>query len=192
MRDTIAHQNAMKTPTKTSFLVGAALALSGCASSPPPATSVPAATAAARAAEPPAIGSTAGQPDAKTASLPVTYVSKDRVASAFAKGPTILLSHENFLVIAGHREEANKPAELHKKDTDIFYILDGSATFVTGGEMVDGVPEKDPDEIRAPSVKGGEPHHLQKGDVIVIPRGTPHHFTELKGPFDYFVVKVRQ
>jgi mannose-6-phosphate isomerase-like protein (cupin superfamily) len=76
------------------------------------------------------------------------------------------------------------------KDTDVFYILDGSATFVTGGELVDGAPT-DPDEIRGTSIKGGEPHALQKGDVIIIPRGIPHHFTEVAAPLNYFVVKVR-
>jgi hypothetical protein len=61
---------------------------------------------------------------------------------------------------------------------------------VTGGELVDGA-STEPDEVRGPSIKGGEPHKLQKGDVIVIPRGTPHHFTEVTAPFNYFVVKVR-
>ena len=94
--------------------------------------------------------------------------------------------------MAGHRDDAKGAAEIHAKDTDVFYVLEGSATFVTGGELVDGAPKPgDPDEIRGPSVRGGESHKLEQGDVIVIPRGVPHHFTEVTTPFNYFVVKVR-
>ena len=43
-----------------------------------------------------------------------------------------------------------------------------------------------------PQLTGGEEHHLKKGDVIVIPNGVPHKFTEVSGTFLYFVVKVSQ
>jgi mannose-6-phosphate isomerase-like protein (cupin superfamily) len=182
------------------MVAAAALGLFACATTTPkadsPATAAanaaPAASAASApaAAAPGAVGSTASQPEApKAGSAPVTYLPKDKVAATFAKGGS-LYSLENYKISAGHRDDAKKPAEVHTKDTDIFYIVDGSATFVTGGELVDGT-STEPDELRGPSIKGGEPHKLQKGDVIVIPRGIPHHFTEVTGPFKYFVVKVR-
>jgi mannose-6-phosphate isomerase-like protein (cupin superfamily) len=138
------------------------------------------------------VGSTASQPQAANAEAPaVTYLPKDRVATAFAKGGP-LHAFENYKLSAGHRDDAKGAAEIHTKDTDVFYVLEGSATFVTGGEIVGGAPKPgEPDEIRGPSIQGGEAHTLQKGDVIVIPRGIAHHFTEVNGPFNYFVVKVR-
>ena len=81
--------------------------------------------------------------------------------------------------------------EIHEKDTDVFYITEGSATFVTGGTAADQRTVS-PGEIRAPKITGGEEHHLNKGDIIVIPNGVPRQFTEVNGPFLYFVVKVRQ
>jgi quercetin dioxygenase-like cupin family protein len=47
-----------------------------------------------------------------------------------------------------------------------------------------------PGEMTAKSITGGVEHHLQRGDVIVIPSGVPHQFTEVSGTFLYFVVKV--
>ncbi|MGH8624177.1 MAG: cupin domain-containing protein [Gammaproteobacteria bacterium] len=70
----------------------------------------------------------------------------------------------------------------------MIYVLEGSATFVTGGKLIGG---KDiaSGEIRAANVEGGEDRRIVKGDVIVVPNGTPHWFKEVQGPFLYFVVK---
>jgi len=68
-------------------------------------------------------------------------------------------------------------------------VLDGEATIVTGGQMSGGKTTA-PDEIRGTSVAGGESHKLVRGDVMVIPNGVPHWFTEVKAPFLYYVVKV--
>ena len=62
--------------------------------------------------------------------------------------------------------------EVHVKDTDIIYMLEGTTTFVTGGTMVGGKPSAQ-DEIRGSSVEGGETRTLTKGDVIIVPKGTP-------------------
>lgn len=80
-------------------------------------------------------------------------------------------------------------AEIHERDTDIVYVLDGTATFVTGGTMVDG-KTTGPDEIRGKSINGGETRKLLKGDVVIVPNGTPHWFREVGGTFLYYVVKV--
>jgi len=91
-------------------------------------------------------------------------------------------------VMAGRRVAPGE-VEIHEKDTDVFYITEGSATFVTGGTAADQ-HRTAPGEIRAPKIAGGEEHHLKKGDVIVIPAGVPHQFTAVDGTFLYFVVKV--
>ena len=48
-----------------------------------------------------------------------------------------------------------------------------------------------PNEIRGSRIDGGETRTITKGDVIVIPHGTPHWFNEVKGPVLYFAVKVQ-
>lgn len=126
---------------------------------------------------------------ADTPSTGVIQIDNQVVAAAFAKGG-LLIKTNNFKVMAGRRVAPGE-VEIHEKDTDVFYITEGSATFVTGGTAVKPHTVA-PDEIRATEITGGEPHHLTKGDVIIIPKGVPHQFTEANGPFLYFVVKVSQ
>ena len=49
----------------------------------------------------------------------------------------------------------------------------------------------EPEEIRAKESRDGESRMITKGDVVVVPNGTPHWFKEVKGPINYYVVKVR-
>jgi quercetin dioxygenase-like cupin family protein len=69
------------------------------------------------------------------------------------------------------------------------HVVRGTATVLTGGEMVDA-REVAPGELRAPKVEGGTSHELREGDVLAIPNGVPHQFVEVSKPFLYFVVKV--
>src|SRR5262249_24931280 len=78
--------------------------------------------------------------------------------------------------------------EVHEKESDIFYVIEGEATFITGGTMIGGKQSR-PNQMLGTDIKGGESHHLAKGDVIVIPAGTPHWFKEVKGSIQYFTVK---
>ena len=78
--------------------------------------------------------------------------------------------------------------EVHTKETDIFYVVDGEATIVTGGTMVGG-KETQPNQLRGTSIDGGETHHLKKGDSITIPAGVPHWFKEVPQSIQYFTVK---
>jgi glc operon protein GlcG len=123
---------------------------------------------------------------------PVSYYSKDQVTAAFAKG-AVLFDGENggrnYMVHASRREAAGM-AEVHEEDTDIVYVLDGTATFVTGGTVADPKTIA-PGEIRGASIQGGETRKLVKGDVIIVPAGTPHWFQQVTAPFTYYVVKVR-
>jgi glc operon protein GlcG len=117
----------------------------------------------------------------------ITYFEKDRVSAAFKKGMP-LIEVENYKVHASHRDAAGM-AEVHTKDTDIIYVLDGTATFVTGGTVIDGNTTA-PDEIRGKGIDGGDTRKLNKGDVIIVPNGTPHWFKQVTNPFNYYVVKV--
>jgi mannose-6-phosphate isomerase-like protein (cupin superfamily) len=117
----------------------------------------------------------------------VTFVSHDKVAAALAKGGP-LVTASNLIIQGGHRDKAGQ-VEVHEKETDVIYVQDGEATFVTGGKMIDGKPTR-PGQYLGREIQGGESHHLVKGDVIVVPAGTPHWFKEVPGTVSYFVVKV--
>ena len=118
----------------------------------------------------------------------ITYIQKEAVSAAFQKGAPLLETPE-FKVHASHRDGAGM-AEVHEKDTDILYVLKGTATVVTGGTMVDG-KNIAPDEIRGREITGGETRKLIPGDAMIIPNGVPHWFKEVQAPFLYYVVKVR-
>jgi glc operon protein GlcG len=124
-------------------------------------------------------------------SLPVTFFDSKTVSDAFAKGAVLEdgSNGENYMVHASRREKAGL-SEVHELDTDIIYVLDGTATFVTGGKSVDPKMVA-PNEFRGTSIEGGETRELKKGDVIIVPKGTPHWFKKVDGAFLYYVVKVR-
>lgn len=117
----------------------------------------------------------------------VIHLDHDKVAAVFSRGGPLLATN-NFKVLALRRDEAGE-VEVHDRDTDIFYVLEGSANFVTGGNATEP-RTTGPGETRAKSIAGGEERPLMKGDVMVIPNGVPHWFKEVTGPFVYYVVKV--
>jgi glc operon protein GlcG len=129
-------------------------------------------------------------PSVAGAPAPVEFFPGKDVAAAFAKGSVLLDgTGRNYMVHASRREKAGQ-AEVHELDTDVIYVLSGSATFVTGGTVVDG-KVVEPLEIRGASIEGGETRTITRGDVITVPNGTPHWFKDVKGPLTYYVVKVR-
>ena len=131
------------------------------------------------------VASTASSSEMKSSS-PVTYIESKKVKAAFAKGAP-LLEVDGYKVHASRRDGPGI-AEVHTWETDVIYVLEGSATFVTGGTVVEP-KTTEPGQIRGPSIKGGESRRIAKGDVIIVPNGVPHWFEEVQGPFLYFVVK---
>jgi mannose-6-phosphate isomerase-like protein (cupin superfamily) len=118
---------------------------------------------------------------------PVTYVDATKVAVALEKGGP--LAKGDDFTVSGARRTGPGQVEVHEKETDIFYIVDGEATFVTGGKMIGGKQTR-PDQWLGQNIEGGETHHLAKGDVITIPAGTPHWFKEVPKSINYYMVKV--
>jgi quercetin dioxygenase-like cupin family protein len=117
----------------------------------------------------------------------VTYVAHDTVTAALAKsGP--LVTAPDLLVSGSHRDKAGQ-VEVHDKETDVIYVIDGDATFVTGGTMIGGKVTK-VGQSMGTDINGGDTHHLSKGDVIVVPAGVPHWFKEVPHSVSYYVVKV--
>lgn len=124
---------------------------------------------------------------AANAPTPATYIGHDTIAGVLAKGG-VAHTASDLIIQGGHREKAGQ-VELHEKQTDIIYVQDGEATFVTGGKMIGGKPAKT-GQYLGTEIQGGESHHLTKGDVVVVPAGTPHWFREVPKSISYFVVKV--
>lgn len=123
--------------------------------------------------------------------LPVSYWAKSKVDEAFSKGAVLFDGGDgrNYMVHASRREKPGQ-AEIHTKDADIIYVLQGSATIVTGGQAADAKTIA-PDELRGTSIRNGETREIAKGDVVIVPHGVPHQFLTVTDPFLYYVVKVR-
>lgn len=77
-------------------------------------------------------------------------------------------------------------AELHDASDDVYYVLEGTATLTLGGRL-DAPHEIEPGEWRSTSITGGQTFQITKGDLIVVPRGTPHQRTGK----DFFMILIK-
>jgi len=127
--------------------------------------------------------------DAGLPAAQVNHVSAAAVTQAYSTGPTgsTVASGPGFSVNASRRDGPGQ-AEVHLADTDIIYVLEGSATVVTGGRIVEP-HEQSPGEIRGSAIEGGAEQKIVKGDVMTIPNGVPHWFKAVRTPFRYYVIK---
>jgi glc operon protein GlcG len=116
-----------------------------------------------------------------------TFFDGQTVMQKFATGG-LLLDAGAYKLDAGRRDGPGE-VEYHAHTVDVMHVVQGTATVLTGGEMV-GARSAGDGELRADSVKGGHAHDLGVGDVLAIPAGVPHQFTRVSHPFLYFVVKV--
>ena len=112
---------------------------------------------------------------AASAPTVVNYVGHDKVNAMMAKGGAVI--EDQGLRVLAQRRGAGE-AELHKKTNHVFIIVEGEATFVTGGTLV-GAKETEPNQVRGTGVQGGTTHHMTKGDVITVPAGTPHWWKDV-------------
>ncbi len=121
--------------------------------------------------------------------LTVHHIAAEDVQRAFRHGDTgdTLTSADEYRVNASRRDGAGV-AEVHARDTDLFYVLQGHATVITGGEVIEP-KEVTPGEIRGTALRGGNTLQLSAGDVLTIPHGVPHWFKSVETPFRYYVIK---
>jgi mannose-6-phosphate isomerase-like protein (cupin superfamily) len=92
------------------------------------------------------------------------------------------------------RSGAGEPqyAIVHPFSTEIYYIIDGGGSLVTGGTLdPPAAPPADPDVVRSRAIKNGVTRRVGKGDVIVVPPGTPHWFEAIDGTITYLESRVR-
>lgn len=121
----------------------------------------------------------------------VIVFAKEQVSQTSLKGGMLYNGNpdRNYRAMIIRRDKPGE-VEIHTKDTDLFYIVEGSATFVTGGATVGG-KNTAPDEIRGTSMSGGITRKISAGEVLIIPANVSHWFKEIHTPVTYFAVKVR-
>jgi mannose-6-phosphate isomerase-like protein (cupin superfamily) len=122
--------------------------------------------------------------------MSVHYIGHDKVSATMVKGGQII--SDNGLIVLANRATA-RGAEMHGKTNHVFIIVDGEATFITGGKLIN--PKAiSPGQTRGDGIEGGEAHHLSKGDVITIPANTPHQWkdTSATGSVGYYAVNIEQ
>lgn len=139
-----------------------------------------------------------------------TYVTNADVQSVFKRAPengvsdqqirSVNVGKANVAVAAVYRSaKANNGSIEHDQVTEVYTIVEGSGTLVTGGTMSNPERLKPEDPtvrvLAGPSVRGagienGESRKVAAGDVIIIPAGIPHWFSSIDGAIRYSVVRV--
>ena len=117
-----------------------------------------------------------------------TYVESQRVLDNFEKkGGNPLIPGEQYQVQT-NRRTANGNIEIHEKETDIFYVTEGSATIIVGGTAIEPKATR-AGQMTAKEIENGKSYNLKKGDMLVIPAGQPHWFKQVNGFINYITVK---
>jgi mannose-6-phosphate isomerase-like protein (cupin superfamily) len=93
----------------------------------------------------------------------------------------VAVQHEN--------NKTGAAAELHDASDDVYYVLEGSATLVLGGKL-DAPREAEPGEWRSPKIIDGKTFEINKGDLVVVPRGTPHQRSTANKDFTMILIKI--
>jgi mannose-6-phosphate isomerase-like protein (cupin superfamily) len=113
------------------------------------------------------------------------------VADDPAAGAAVMISPG---IAVRRRSGAGEPqyAIVHPFSTEIYYIVEGAGTLVTGGMLeMPLAPSADPDVVRSKAIKDGFTRKVAKGDVIVVPPGTPHWFSAIDASITYLESRVR-
>jgi mannose-6-phosphate isomerase-like protein (cupin superfamily) len=74
----------------------------------------------------------------------------------------------------------NAPASVHEKDAELFLVIEGTGTVVTGGKLKDE-RRTNPENLTGSAIDGGNSRRIAKGDWVMVPEKTPHWFTQVEG-----------
>jgi hypothetical protein len=139
---------------------------------------------------------------AQTPPLPATDVTNSDIQSFINALPRDVVSDRAIRIVdvGGYHvgvfgvfrpKTIKQEANLHQtKVSEIYYILDGNATLVTGGTLPDPKPNRPGSTtLQSNHIEGGTSRHVGKGDVIVIPGRTPHWFSSQDGDLRYLIFR---
>jgi mannose-6-phosphate isomerase-like protein (cupin superfamily) len=116
-----------------------------------------------------------------------TVFSAADLQAALAKLPTDrpssaarVFSLAPYNVNVERRMPQPQGASLHEAQAELFYVIDGSATMVTGGKLVG--EKRNGTNLQGTAIENGTRHPLNKGDFLIVPSGVPHQFVDIKAP----------
>ena len=72
------------------------------------------------------------------------------------------------------------PASVHETEAEMFYVVDGTATMITGGKLV-GETRTNAENLSGTAIEGGSSRSVGKGDFIMVPEKTAHWFSKIDG-----------
>jgi len=116
------------------------------------------------------------------AALMATLKEAAKTAPAMHTAPVKLADHYRINIV---RRTSAQGAIAHPDGTEVHHIIDGSATFVTGGTIVRAAGAA----AGSATIDGGESRRVSKGDVVLVPAGTPHWYKDLEGSITYLEVR---
>jgi lysophospholipase L1-like esterase/mannose-6-phosphate isomerase-like protein (cupin superfamily) len=93
------------------------------------------------------------------------------------------------VAIQHEKDTSAATAEIHDASDDVYYVLEGSATLTLGGTL-ETPKEIEPGEWRGPQITGGQKVVINKGDLVIVPRGTPHHRSTTGQNFTMILIKI--
>ena len=116
-----------------------------------------------------------------------THFSAADLQSALAKlpadrpaGSVRVFSLDPYNVAVEQRQPRAQGASLHEAQAELFFVIDGSATMITGGTIADG--KRNGTNIQGTTIEGGTRIVFNKGDFIMVPSGEPHQFVDITTP----------
>jgi len=148
--------------------------------------------------------------DAQTKVLPAAAISAAEIQALMGPRKPNTLPNIRVVDAGGHNvgvgvlyraEGQTQNTAVHFKVSEVYHVMKGSGTLVTGGTVVNPktraadsveVTREDGPGVTGMAIQGGVTHQLKEGDVIVIPAGTPHWFKQVPQSIQYFVVKSIQ
>jgi len=93
------------------------------------------------------------------------------------------------VAVQHEKNKTGAAAELHDASDDVYYVMDGSATLVLGGKL-EAPKEVEPGEWRSPRIIDGKTFEITKGDLVIVPRGTPHQRSTANKDFTMILIKI--
>jgi len=131
----------------------------------------------------------AQQPAKQAPQPPKTYTSAKEVVAMMAKAKSERKQDQaNFiqglLRLAPYTANLEYravvgPAAVHEKEAEVFYVVDGGGTLVTGGKLVGET--RTGDNLNGTAIDGGNTQEVAKGDFFIVPENTPHWFSKING-----------